>query len=1150
MEKRKKLKEQKKESKKESIAIKSCAIFCSIILITAIISFSVSLAPVKAQASAKGCCIKTKDIPAAYCQENVNGSDCEEEYFYTGRDCSSLPGGVSDYCKKGTCKPSVIGDQCQVNKPKFECIDIGGEWADTLSKDNFPDGWCQEGCCNIHGKIPCEIKEKKVCKDIAESHGLGPFTSDMFTTGLDEGQCKEICAGADRGCCVKSTGCEYIAREACGIGIPFQKDVYCSDVDICGIKNATYEKSCGGPDDGGIAGDEHKIYYYNEKGSRELLVRDCGYPAFVCKYCEDKECTDQLTQETVKEDEPYCKSTTCKFELKDMDSEGRVGSQSLLSGQRMCYNFDKDELGRTTGLQHYVLTCERGDVIPDALGISRTTLCEGEGKEKNNKYEDCTTCGEGGLWNRLGDHLQNTPLTGDLLGGIWAKPCEGLWSFWGVDRCKKFGDCRYNTDVLKKPMGSCVPEYTPGTGSADWKADYEACKLCGKGGDASVNYCDEEECNALGDCQFKSYPLGRLTQIGRTYLITISVLAIETIISCSVGCIGAVGGYWPCFRSCLKGKTSTMGERTQRWWERILNLLKPKILYPGKPETIYRSASDVQVARHVPGEPTIRQIDLLVPTILYSVVMGLVGKKAGSCHPEEPLDDSRCEYCGGENNTYRKCTPDRCYILGNCEPIPKNETLGGGQDYVCLERKCEGGRPMIEEMKAEWYVGETKVGEDTSKSVRIEGENIQIINRSEILPWNVSSLYLEVDTKEGAKCRYALDEKGQEWDNMFDFEENALFPDWQYASILTAGYAREHFVYVKCRDICGNEHHATWDYNYVYFRLDEKPDELPPEMTKIDPLNVYIDESVPSIDVKLWLDENGYCRYSKNLSKTDFAEMSDFICEQNQKCFGIDVDKCAHCKLTVDLTAAGEEIDWQSMPEEFSDAFKNEGILSSKAFQYVFVCKDAETPGNIGEPFNYTIVTVPGYNMSIVKPESKEKTYEKNPVIEVNTSRSTDCRYSVDEPNKVWEELTPITDHMTKYHYGRINETLKATQSGFKHTLYVTCKDFADIVRTDNVEFISMLDVVPPKIIRVYYEEELAGLLTILTDEESTCVYSIKSCDYDFEKGEIMPPEFAEKHSANWNVAWTYYIKCKDEYGNVPPSGSCTMIVHPYSVVR
>ena len=213
------------EKKKESIFLKSYALFCSLILVTAIISFSISLAPVKAQTRVKGCCIKTKSIPAAYCQENVNASDCEEEYFYTGRDCSSLPAGVSDYCKKGTCKPTASGDQCQVSKPKFECIDIGGEWNPTLDKNNFPNGWCQEGCCNIHGKVPCEIKEKKVCKDIAERHGF-EFEDDMFTTGLDEGQCKEICAGADRGCCVSQTKCEYITREACGVGVPFNKDIY------------------------------------------------------------------------------------------------------------------------------------------------------------------------------------------------------------------------------------------------------------------------------------------------------------------------------------------------------------------------------------------------------------------------------------------------------------------------------------------------------------------------------------------------------------------------------------------------------------------------------------------------------------------------------------------------------------------------------------------------------------------------------------------------------------------------------------------------------------------------------------------------------------------------------------------------------------
>ena len=76
-------------------------------------------------------------------------------------------------------------------------------------------------------------------------------------------------------------------------------------------------------------------------------------------------------------------------------------------------------------------------------------------------------------------------------------------------------------------------------------------------------------------------------------------------------------------------------------------------------------------------------------------------------------------------------------------------------------------------------------------------------------------------------------------------------------------------------------------------------------------------------------------------------------------------------------------------------------------------------------------------------------------------------------------------------------------------------------------------------------------MLKIITDEESTCVYSIKSCSYDFDDAYVsnnMPYDNSTEHSTEWRTDITYYIKCKDIYGNMPSYSSCTMIVHAYDI--
>ena len=38
----------------------------------------------------------------------------------------------------------------------------------------------------------------------------------------------------------------------------------------------------------------------------------------------------------------------------------------------------------------------------------------------------------------------------------------------------------------------------------------------------------------------------------------------------------------------------------------------------------------------------------------------------------------------------------------------------------------------------------------------------------------------------------------------------------------------------------------------------------------------------------------------------------------------------------------------------------------------------------------------------------------------------------------------------------------------------------------------------------------------------------------------------AREHSTEWNPEFTYYIKCKDNYGNKP--GGCSITVKPYNL--
>ena len=73
-------------------------------------------------------------------------------------------------------------------------------------------------------------------------------------------------------------------------------------------------------------------------------------------------------------------------------------------------------------------------------------------------------------------------------------------------------------------------------------------------------------------------------------------------------------------------------------------------------------------------------------------------------------------------------------------------------------------------------------------------------------------------------------------------------------------------------------------------------------------------------------------------------------------------------------------------------------------------------------------------------------------------------------------------------------------------------------------------------------------MLKIITEEESDCVYGIKDCNYDFLSGTEMPFANSTEHTAEWRTDITYYIKCMDQYGNMPVTSQCQMQVNAYDV--
>ncbi|MEM2933186.1 MAG: hypothetical protein QW622_03210, partial [Candidatus Pacearchaeota archaeon] len=466
-------------------------------------------------------------------------------------------------------------------------------------------------------------------------------------------------------------------------------------------------------------------------------------------------------------------------------------------------------------------------------------------------------------------------------------------------------------------------------------------------------------------------------------------------------------------------------------------------------------------------------------------------------------------------------------------------------------------------------------------------------NNNKPLPFNTKTILINLTTNKPAQCKYIVDKKNASFSEMIDFENNYFptlpdgTPGWQYAYVLLPGdFSRNatHRIFIKCKNACGVEPEASYDQNIITFTLAKKPDQLPPEIVYVDPApNSMIRGDLALVNASFWLDERGSCKFSdkSNNFSIDYNKtpaqggMIPFGPYNHENSSVIDggcylgkcLDRnetCSRCWLLLNMSRGYDVINYSSA--EFNE---------TRFYHLIVRCNDLQ--GNVmieDSILDYVLMTAPPYNISIIKPEQNERTYDRKPDIEVTSEpRLTECRYRIFQQDRVpreemammggkincqalnWSNMWPIDSGMSTLHQGKHNETLNGSAQGLAHVICVKCRDMWQIEATAKVDFYVLLDSVAPTIIRMYHDTTVGDYLLIETDEEAECVYGTSDtikCNYNFSDGSAMTTINNYLHAAYWQLENIYYIKCKDKWNNYPGGSShadqCTMIISPYEV--
>ena len=528
----------------------------------------------------------------------------------------------------------------------------------------------------------------------------------------------------------------------------------------------------------------------------------------------------------------------------------------------------------------------------------------------------------------------------------------------------------------------------------------------------------------------------------------------------------------------------------------------------------------------------------VVAMIIVAIILKVMGigktkteKITFNCLPWQPPSGGEdCEKCN--KDAMKPCSKYRCESFGaSCSLL--NE--GTGNETCAWLDKYDTSAPTLKP----WQDVLTKDHSYQGVKPCPPGPGCWKITRDKATDGCIKAytpLSFGIETNEPAQCRVDTNHTAKFDDMQFFFGDNLYMYNHSMQMSLPAP---EHLnaqaespelkndgkytLYIRCRDGNGN-----WNLGEmaVSFCVEPGPDTTPPVVMRTSIINgAPVSAGTTSAPLDIFLNEPSECKWSK--TDQAYENMNNtFTCSSDiQQMEGDLTYKC-----TTTLT-------------KIQDRVTN---------TFYFRCKDQpwlagvnESDRNINkESYVFKLEGTMPLNITSVGPNGTLKGGSEpvSVTLTVNTangysSGDATCSYGTDptyESNMI-EFFTTGTSHH--------EQNLNLLTSDYK--FYILCRDLAGNIDKNSTSFKVELDKTAPLIVRVYQD---GGMLKIVTDEESDCRYGIKDCNYDFLSGTEMPFTNSTEHTAEWRTDITYYIKCKDQYGNMPIASQCQMQVNAYDV--
>ncbi len=515
----------------------------------------------------------------------------------------------------------------------------------------------------------------------------------------------------------------------------------------------------------------------------------------------------------------------------------------------------------------------------------------------------------------------------------------------------------------------------------------------------------------------------------------------------------------------------------------------------------------------------------------------------------QPVDGGQnCEKC---NKLDSGCNEYQCHTFGAaCELI--NE--GTGKE-VCIWNNTGLASPEIQPMekvlKPNYAYTPLEVNLPSDRGVKIVYSGQYSDDSQCVLPF--TSLTLGVNTSQPAQCRIDVQRKQNfsalimpmaegsvyTYEHIFFLPSSSLLSkDSMDAVNMSLKNGNDYSYFIRCKNYNGIESAMQFE---MQFCVQDGPDPTAPEILYTNIFNdsacVLSDKTTNPLEV--YTNEPADCRWDFNNVNYD-----DMFYPMN--CSQTVADNYPVNSMTYGCTGTLEGIQ-KAQENKYYLKCKDQPWLEGKEDTSLAKRNVNEDPYVVvlqgSQPLVITDLTIndKGNNINI-----KDSTDTVPVTISVNTlagcmDGNARCAHGEIRSGKVL--YTDFYNEGSFDYMATNTETLHLPAGSY--SIPIKCIDEGGNDAYTQANFTIESDLTSPVITRAYYED---NYLKLITDEKASCVYGDEStgCTFQFEDGSAISTRDGIEHFTKWDTTASLFIRCKDQFGNMPSATTCNIIVRPY----